>query len=164
MAYIQKHFGWPVEQMPEMWQQELTYVSTVEVVLGMAVPDSPRERSVLNIVARLPNYQPIASSSLVCDYSQSIAMAQIRNDGALPTVATKSIFWSFADGMQLENHHVAHLHGHRHDDADYKALSDNAFKQALGLGVHVGCIGTAMLSTIAAVCSGASKGEECGTH
>lgn len=162
MAYIQKHFGWPVEQMPEMWQQELTYVSTVEVVLGMAVPGSPRERSVLNIVARLPNYQPIASSSLVCDYSQSIVMAQIRNDGALPTVATNSMFWSFAEGMKLENHHVAHLHGHLHDDADYKSLSDNAFKQALGLGLHVACIGTAMMSTIAAICSGASTSSESG--
>ena len=146
-----------------MWQQELTYVSTVEVALGMPVPASPRERNLLNIVARLPNYQPIASSSLVCDYSQSIAMAQIRNDGALPTVATSSMFWSFADGVQLKNHHVAHLQGHRHDDADYKALSDNAFKQAIGLGLHVGCIGTAMMSTIAAICSGASTGEELGT-
>ena len=148
MDYVRNHFGADFLMPPNV--DKLTYVQCLEIA-GLWVPTSPRERNALNLVAALPATAPVAHSLCVFDLSQTITRAGMRLDGTVPTLGQNSYMWSMRDGRALNAYELAELMGHRTGNARYDGvpLTQAAFKQRLGLGVHVAVCGSMMMMLLA---------------
>lgn len=83
------HLQYLQDKMP-WWQDEhgkITYVELMEVN-GVFQGCSPRERNLLNIMSY--SAKPLETTLMVLDKTQSIFRCGMRNDGLVPTVATKA--------------------------------------------------------------------------
>ena len=84
-----KHHLQHLERMP-WWKDEIGKITYVELMEanGLDQGSSPRERNMLNILSY--SAKPLETTLLVMDKTQSIGRCGMRNDGFIPTVATKA--------------------------------------------------------------------------
>lgn len=82
LQYLQDKMPWRKNE-----QGKITYVELMEVN-GVFQGCSPRERSLLNIMSY--SAKPLDTTLMVLDKTQSIFRCGMRNDGLVPTVATKA--------------------------------------------------------------------------
>ena len=157
IAYINQHFG-GISTVPEHFLQEITYVQALELFSSSkgCVPASPRERNMLNIIARTPSFHPMSRTYACMDISQSINRMKLQTSGAVPTLGINTGIWVFAFGVALNQYQIARLMGHclKPEDFDSMSLSDNQLKAALGNGLHVACTGRAIFPAILAAMIG----------
>ena len=155
-TYINQHLG--ISTVPQHFLQEITYVQALELFSGSkrCGPTSPRERNMLNIIARTPSFQQMSRSYACMDISQSINRMKLQTSGAVPTIGLNTNIWVFAFGMTLNQYQIARLMGHclKLEDFDSTSLSDNQLKAALGNGLHVACIGRVIFPAIMAAMLG----------
>ena len=118
-------------------------------------PTSPRERNMLNIIARIPSIQPMSRTYACMDISQSINRMKLQTSGEVPTIGLNTSIWVFAFGMTLNQYQIARLMGHclKLEDFDSKA-ADNRLKAALVNGLHVACAGRVLFPAIMAATMG----------
>ena len=155
-AYIKQHFG--SSTVPQHFLQEITHLQALELFSGNKRfgPTSPRERNMLNIIARAPPFQPMSRTYACIDISQSINRPKLQTSGAVPTIGLNTSIWVFAFGMTLNQYQIARLMGHclKLEDFDSTSLSDNQLKAALGNGLHVACTGRVFVPAIMAAILG----------
>ena len=147
-AFIAKHFD---ESFVKARAGTVTYIRLLELQ-GRDVPQSPRVRNMLNILAwwskkDVPGVHPYT----LVDISQGIDRLGMRNDGMVPTLAKNTQLWSMFDGVQLSARTHAILHGHNPYAMDLTRVSENQLRQMVGNSVHVACLGGALLALLAAV-------------
>ena len=128
--------------------QKLAYVHAM-ALHGLVAPESPRLRNFLNVVSRLPDVLPLAQTLAVIDLSQTVTMASLRTDGAVPTLTTKSKIFSLALGRYLTTAELAFLMGFNLDEYNFQGCSEAWFRARLGLCMHVASLGSMIAALIA---------------
>ena len=128
--------------------QKLAYVHAM-ALHGLVAPESPRLRNFLNVVSRLPDVLPLAQTLAVIDLSQTVTMASLRTDGAVPTLTTKSKIFSLALGRYLTTAELAFLMGFNLDEYNFQGCSEAWFRVRLGLCMHVASLGSMIAALIA---------------
>ena len=145
-----------LKNMEQHMLEEITYLQAIELfsVIDCRGPSSPRERNMLNIMARKPNLQPLSKSFAVMDTSASIDHASINASGAVPTLGVNATPWVFALGRFLTVYQMGMLMGHNMAEIKLDALSDNAWRSALGNSLHVATTGSMLFPMIMAALVG----------
>ena len=115
------------------------------------VPQSARERNLLNVFARLPAAQPLRSTLMILDISQAIDRCHAKTDGTVPTAGINAKLWSFRAGRALDVIEVAKLMGHELDKMDLKGITESQMRRMLGNSMHVATAGFALIGLLAAV-------------
>ena len=134
----------------------LTYMQALEWRTGtplpiMNVPQSARERNLLNVFARLPAAQPLRSTLMILDISQAIDRCHAKTDGTVPTMATNAKMWSIRAGRALEVVEMAKLMGHDLADVNLRGTSENQMRHMLGMSMHVTTAGYALTGLLGAI-------------
>ena len=127
----------------------LTYIQALEL-MSHPVPQSARERNVLNVFARLPPAQPLNSTMLIFDLSQAVDRCMPTVDGTVPTMATNAKMWSMRAGRPLYVSEMAKLMGHDLSTADLERTSSRRMAHTLGMSIHVATVGFALIGLLAA--------------
>ena len=128
----------------------LTYIQALEL-MGQPVPQSARERNLLNVFARLPMTQPLNSTLLIIDLSQAVNRCQPKVDGTVPTMATNAKMWSIRAGKALDAVEMAKLMGHDLDGVDLRGTTECQLRHMLGMSMHVATAGFALIGLLAAI-------------
>ena len=115
------------------------------------VPQSARERNLLNVFARLPAAQPLRSTMMILDISQAIDRCHAKTDGTVPTMATNAKMWSIRAGRALEVVEMAKLMGHDLADVNLRGTSENQMRHMLGMSMHVTTAGYALTGLLGAI-------------
>ena len=115
------------------------------------VPQSARERNLLNVFARLPAAQPLRSTLMILDISQAIDRCHAKTDGTVPTMATNAKMWSIRAGRALEVVEMAKLMGHDLADVNLRGTSENQMRHMLGMSMHVATAGYALTGLLGAI-------------
>lgn len=128
----------------------LTYIQTLELI-GQEVPNSPRERNMLNVFARLPGAHPLRSTMMIMDISQAIDRARAKYDGTVPTMGTNARMWSMRAGRVLDVSEMAKLMGFDLSEVDLRSTTEGQMRKMLGMSMHVASAGFALIGLLAAV-------------
>ena len=115
------------------------------------VPQSARERNLLNVFARLPAAQPLRSTLMILDISQAIDRCHAKTDGTVPTMATNAKMWSIRAGRALEVVEMAKLMGHDLADVNLRVTTENQMRHMLGMSMHVTTAGYALTGLLGAI-------------
>ena len=143
----------------------LTYIQALEMhnMEGyedeLKLPNSARERNLLNVFARLPAALPLRSTAMVVDISQAIDRCYPKTDGTVPTAGINAKLWSFRAGRALDVIEVAKLMGHELDKMDLTGLTESQMRKMLGQSMHVATAGFALIGLLAAVGSSEKDAE-----
>ena len=134
----------------------LTYVQALEMPWltpqqRNVMPQSARERNLLNVFARLPAAQPLRSTVMIADISQAIDRCKPKTDGTVPTMATNAKMWSIRAGRALEVVEMAKLMGHDLADVNLRGTSENQMRHMLGMSMHVTTAGYALTGLLGAI-------------
>ena len=134
----------------------LTYIQALEMHNvdnndELKLPKSARERSMLNVFARLPVAQPLRSTVMIVDISQAIDRCYPKTDGTVPTACINAKLWSIRAGRTLDMIEVAKLMGHDLDKVDLKGITESQMRRMLGNSMHVATAGFALIGLLAAV-------------
>ena len=129
----------------------LTYIQALELIKHQSVPQSARERNLLNVFARLPAAQPLRSTVMIMDISQAIDRCNAKADGGVATVATHARMWSMRAGKALDVSEMAKLMGHDFDEADLRGTTESQMRHMLGMSIHVATAGFALIGLLAAI-------------
>ncbi len=126
----------------------LTYIQVLELNQGVA-PDQPRARVILNVMALLPQTQPLNDSLLLADTAQNPPFMTLARDGFVQTLTTNSAVWCLWAGRYLKTWELAALMGFKTREMHFGCQSEHWFRTRLGLAVHVGNFGLALLALMA---------------
>ena len=121
----------------------VTYIQMLEL-MNLSVPQSARERNMLNIIARLPAAQPLRATRLIVDLSRPIEDCVPKFDGVVPTFSTHAVMWCMRAGRPLTVSEMAKLMGEDLDDVDLRVTTKNQMRQMIGLSMHVATAGFAL--------------------
>ena len=136
----------------------LTYMQALELDKEQPirnVPQSARERNLLNVFARLPAAQPLRSTMMILDISQAIDRCHAKTDGTVPTMATNARMWSMRAGRELMVNEMAKLMGHDLDDINLRGITEAQMHQMLAHGMHVATAGFMLIGLLGAIGSSA---------
>ena len=115
------------------------------------VPQSARERNLLNVFARLPAAQPLRSTLMILDISQAIDRCHAKTDGTVPTMATNAKMWSIRAGRPLDVVEMAKLMGHDLADVNLQVTTETQMRHMLGMSMHVTTAGYALTGILGAI-------------
>ena len=140
----------------------LTYIQALELqsmeCIDQNVPQSARERNLLNVFARLPVAQPLRSTVMIMGISQAIDRCKPKTDGTVRTMATNAKMWSMRAGRALTVSEMAKLMGHDFNGADLRGTTENQMRHMLGMSMHVATAGFALTGLLAAIGSSDTAG------
>ena len=134
--------------------ETLTYIQALEMHNPEDVkklPQSARERNMLNVFARLPVAQPLRSTAMIVDISQAIDRCYPKTDGTVPTACINAKLWSIRAGRALDVVEVAKLMGHDLDGIDLKGTTESQMRRMLGNSMHVATAGFALIGLLGAI-------------
>ena len=134
----------------------VTYIQALELA-DQKVPQSARERNLLNNFARQPEAQPLRGTQMIFDLSQGIDHCRARFDGTVGNMATNAKMWSVAAGRDLNVSEMAKLMGHDLGEANLRTLPPFYMRQMLSTSMHVATAGYARAGLLAAL--GATSDE-----
>ena len=135
----------------------LTYIQALEMHKRKCLedvkklPQSARERNMLNVFARLPVAQPLRSTAMIVDISQAIDRCYPKTDGTVPTACINAKLWSIRAGRALDVVEVAKLMGHDLDEIDLKGTTESQMRRMLGNSMHVATAGFALIGLLGAI-------------
>ena len=129
----------------------LTYIQALELIDQKNVPQSARERNLLNVFARLPVAQPLRSTVMLMDISQAIDRCKPKTDGSVPTMATNAKMWPIRAGKALDVSEMAKLMGHDLSEVDLRGTTEPQMRHMLGMSMHVATAGFALVGLLAAI-------------
>ena len=128
----------------------ITYIQALELI-GHEVPQSPRERNMLNVFARLPDAHPLRSTMMIMDISQAIDRARPRCDGIVPTMGVNASMWSMQAGRLLDVSEMAKMMGLDLSEVDLRSTTECQMREMLGMSIHVATAGFAVIGLLASV-------------
>ena len=127
---------------------KLTYINALEMQGGIA-PAQPRARVLLNMLAMLPQSQPLDHTLMLVDKSQNPPFGTWPTDGLAPTLTTTSQLWCMSAGRELKAWELALLMGFRTNNMVLKGQSEAWFRKRLGLAVHAPNFGLVLAAAMA---------------
>ena len=127
---------------------KMTYIHALEMQ-GGAAPAQPRARVLLNIVAMLPQNQPLKDTLMLLDKSQNPPFGSWPTDGLAPTLTTTSQLWCMSAGRELQAWELAVLMGFDTNKMVLKGQTEAWFRRRLGLAVHVPNFGLVLAAAMA---------------
>lgn len=127
---------------------KMTYIHALEMQ-GGAGPAQQRARVLLNIVAMLPQSQPLKETLTLVDTSQNPPFGSMPFDGLAPTLTTTSHLWCMSAGRELRAGELAALMGFDINKIVLKGQSEAWFRRRLGLAVHVPNFGLILAAALA---------------
>ena len=128
-----------------------TYIQALELLDQQNVPQSARERNLLNVFARLPVAQPLRSTVMIMDISQAIDRCTLKTDGTVPAMGRNAKMWSIRAGRALEVVEMAKLMGHDLADVNLRGTSENQMRHMLDMSMHVTTAGYALTCLLGAI-------------
>ena len=127
----------------------LTYLQVMEMN-GRKGPQQPRQRVLINLIAILPDTQPLNDTLMVGDVSQNPPFGYLFTQGDTPVFTTSSNVWVFQVGHALRTHHMAALMGLDLSMVTFSAdMSESWFRQRLGLARHIPHVGLVLMAALA---------------
>ena len=102
------------------------------------------------MLAGLPAAQPLRSTVMIMDISQSVDRCKAAYDGTVPTMATNAKMWSMRAGRELMVSEMAKLMGEDLGDADLRHTTESQMRHMLGMSMHVATAGFALTGLLAA--------------
>ena len=149
----------PDQTNPPHVLSEITYCQQLECFQNdpsrkSDCPSTPRERNMLNILARNPALGPLVTSNVCFNMNESIDYVNIGVGGMMQCLGMGSAPWSLPHGKLVNLFQVARLFGHDLDDFDPSDLSDCQLRTALGNSIHVANLGSVLFSCIVAALQG----------
>ena len=127
----------------------LTYLQVMEMS-GRKGPQQPRQRVLINLIAILPDTQPLNDTLMVGDVSQNPPFGDLFAQGETPVFTTSSNVWVFQVGQTLRTHHMAALMGLDLSMVTFSAhMSESWFRQRLGMAVHIPNFGLVLTAALA---------------
>ena len=166
LNYINKHGRFPGitctedpdQTHPAHLLSEITYCQQLECLQNpyrkCDGPHSPRERNMLNILARNPTWGDMVTSNVCINLNESMDRVNVGVGGVMQCLGLGSTPWSLAHGKLVNLFQVARLFGHDLDDFDPSDLSDAQLRTALGNSIHVANLGSVLFSCIVAALLG----------
>ena len=127
---------------------KVTYVNALEMQGGDA-PTLPRARVMLNIVAMLPQSNPLQDTLMLVDKSQNPGFGTWPSDGMAQTLTTTSQLWCMSAGRELTARELAALMGFDTSKMALKGQTEAWFRKRLGLTVHVANFGLVLAAVVA---------------
>ena len=127
---------------------KMTYVQLLEMN-GLDTPQLPRSRVILNAMALLPRAKPLTDTLLLGDTSQNPPYMSLAVDGLVPTLTTTSAVWCVSAGKYLQVWELAALMAVKTSEITFVGHSESWFRTRLGLAVHVGNFGLALMALMA---------------
>ena len=127
---------------------KMTYLHCLEMQGGRG-PVQTRSRILLNIVALLPQSQPLDSTLILVDKSQNPPFAPLLTDGLSPTLTTTSQLWCMSAGRELLACELAALMGFNCSHMVLKGQTEAWFRKRMGLAVHVPNFGLILAAAMA---------------
>ena len=128
----------------------VTYIQALEL-MGLVGPKSPRQRNMLNLIARLPIAHPLRSTLMIMDISQAIDRVWPRCDGVVPTMGVNATMWSIQAGRLLDVSEMAKMMGlDLSEEVDLRPTTECQMRQMLGMSIHVATAGFALIGLLAA--------------
>ena len=126
----------------------MTYINALEMQGGVG-PTQPRARTLLNVVAMLPQSHPLNETLLLVDKSQNPPFGSLPADGVAPTLTTTSQLWCMSAGRELTTPELAALMGLDMKQMVFTGQSESWFRKRLGLTVHVPNCGLVLAAAMA---------------
>ena len=127
----------------------LTYLQVMEMN-GRKGPEQPRQRVLINLIAILPDTQPLNDTLMVGDISQNPPFGDLSAQGETPVFTRSSNVWVFQIGQTLRTHQMAALMGLDLSMVTFSAdMSESWFRQRLGMAVHIPNFGLVLLAALA---------------
>ena len=127
----------------------LTYLQVMEMN-GRKGPQQPRQRVLINLIAILPDTQPLNDTLMVGDVSQNPPFGDSFAQGETPVFTTSSNVWVFQVGQTFRTHHMAALMGLDLSMVTFSAhMSASWFRQRLGMAVHIPSFGLVLIAALA---------------
>ena len=142
--------GMPYKDLIEHTSGLMTYCEVVELQ-GRAMPLSPRERNLINVVAAGMAVQPLTTPLAILDKGQSLGRNALKTDGSVCTFATSSSMFAFGPAHTLTTAEMAKLMGHELDDFKLAGISEGKFRHMIGMSLHKGTAGFLMLGLLASL-------------
>ena len=127
---------------------KMTYINALEMQGGVG-PAQPRARTLLNIVAMLPQSRPLNDTLLLLDRSQNPPFGPLPADGMAPTLTATSQLWCMSAGRDLTTRELAALMGFDTKHMVLKGQSEAWFRKRLGLTMHVPNCGLVLAAAMA---------------
>ena len=116
---------------------------------GRQGPQQPRQRLLINLMAILPETQPLNDTLMVADVSQNPPFGDMHSAGITPVFTTSSNAWVFQAGQPLRTHHMSALMGLDLSTVTFSEhMSESWFRQRLGLAVHIPNFGMVLLAAL----------------
>ena len=129
---------------------KLTYLQVLELQGGRG-PTSPRERTIVNILATQIRAQPLNDTLMIADLSQNPPYGTVLCNGYVPTLTSTSDLWSFQAGSRLSACALGRLMGLSMDRVLVTPeMREDWFRRRLGQAVHVPTVGVVLLASLAA--------------
>ena len=126
----------------------LTYLQVMEMN-GRKGPQPPRQRVLINLIAILPDTQPLNDTLMVADVSQNPPFGDLFTQGETPVFTTSSNVWVFQAGQTLCTHHMAALMGLDLSMVTFSAhMSESWFRRRLGMAVHIPNFGLVLMAAL----------------
>ena len=128
----------------------LTYIQVMEMS-GRKGPQQPRQRVLINLIAILPDTQPLNDTLMVGDVSQNPPFGDnFFAQGETPVFTTSSNVWVFQVGQTFRTHHMAALMGLDLSMVTFSAhMSESWFRRRLGMAVHIPNFGLVLMAALA---------------
>ena len=155
-AWRQHACDYLVKKMPNLLNDpqeahKMTYCQVADYSGGSCLPNSARERNMLNIISRLPKTQPLNSTVANLDISQAIHLATVKTDGTVATMATGAVVFSLRDAMVLSVPMMAKLMGRDVTRFSNISVSGPQYKRILGMSFHPACAGLVLAGFLASI-------------
>ena len=125
----------------------MSYLHCLEMQGGQG-PTQPRARVLLNIMALLPQSQPLQDTLLLVDKSQNPPFGPLPTDGLAPTLTTTSQLWCMSAGRELRAWELAALMGFDCHHLVLKGQTEAWFRKRLGMTVHVSNFGLVLAAAM----------------
>jgi site-specific DNA-cytosine methylase len=151
--YIKKNYATDVmlyKDIIDLAATLLPYTAVVEKQ-GVALPQSQRERNMINILAAHLSLRPLMLTNAIMDKEHTITRAAFRVDGLMPTLVVNSSMFSFRDADTLGTAEVAKLMGHDIGNLDLTGISERQFRHMLGMSLHKSVAGLLVIGLLAAL-------------
>ena len=127
---------------------KMTYVQLLEMN-GLEAPQLPRTRVILKAMALLPRARPLTDTLLVGDTSPNPPYMSLAVDGLVPTLTRTPAVWCVSAGKYLQVWELAALMAVKTSEIIFSGHSESWFRTRLGLAVHVGTFGLALMALMA---------------
>ena len=149
--FMEKHCDEMIQQ--ELKQPQMSYLQLADLQ-GVDTPKQARVRHLLNVIARLPEIQPIHASLALVDLTQSLDRRPFRVDGCCLPIATNTVLWSMKLGKLLTIKQSAELMGHQMEDGgpNFEGIPKSVQQRLIGNSIHVAVIGSLLIAVIAMAC------------